>query len=133
MRRALMVAGAILCFAPLGWSQAPPAPAAAPSAADLAAYKATLEALQQKIKEQDQRIAELETKQGNDEKARREEIIAVLKEMNLIGDKKATDIHVYYKDGLHFDTADDNFHLALNGRIYADAVYLSAPRASSRT
>jgi len=69
-------------------------------AEDPADCKATLEALKKKIEAQDRRIAELEAKQGDDQKMRRAEIIAVLKEMNLLNDKKAGDMRVYYKEGL---------------------------------
>jgi phosphate-selective porin OprO/OprP len=109
------------------WGQAPVAPTAAPAGvADAADAKATLEALKQKIKEQDKRIADLEAKQDNGQKMRREEIIAVLKEMNLLNDKKAGDMRVYYNNGLKFETADGNFVMGINGRIYNDWAWVSA-------
>ncbi len=111
-----------------------------PAVAGPANDKATLDALQRKIKEQDEkaaqrdkklaeqdrRIAELEAREDGGQKMRREEIIAVLKEMNLLNDKKAGDMRVYYKDGLKFETADGNFRLGVNGRIYNDWAWISA-------
>ena len=148
MPKAWMATGAITCLLATAWCQAlatettvapvitapatasptPAAPLAAPSpaSADPADEKAVLEALKKKIQEQDRRIAELEAKQGDGQKVRRDEIIAVLKEMNLLNDKKAGDMRVYYKDGLKFETADGNFRLGINGRIYDDWAWISA-------
>jgi phosphate-selective porin OprO/OprP len=130
MSKTWMAIGALILFTSVAWSQAPATPAkaptTAPAAADPADEKAMLEALKKKIEAQDRRIAELEAKQGGDQKMRREEIIAVLKEMNLLNDKKAGDMRVYYNDGLKFETADGNFRMGLNGRIFEDTAYVSA-------
>jgi len=130
MSKAWMAIGALILFASLAWSQAPATPSKTPTtapaaAADPADEKAMLEALKKKIQDQDRRIAELEAKQGDDQKVRRAEIIAVLKEMNLLNDKEAGDMRVYYNDGLKFETADGNFRMGLNGRIFEDTAYVS--------
>jgi phosphate-selective porin OprO/OprP len=136
-----MAIGTLIFITSPAWSKAPAiptttpttAPTSAPAAAeDPADCKATLEALKKKIEAQDRRIAELEAKQGDDQKMRRAEIIAVLKEMNLLNDKKAGDMRVYYKEGLKFETADGNFRMGINGRIYDDWAFISA-RGVSKT
>ena len=95
--------------------------------------RAAIEAAQKTIDDQNKRIAALEARQDDQEKARRDEIVAVLKEMKLLGDQRANDIHVYYKDGLKLDTSDGNFHMGINGRIYDDWAWISASGVSKST
>lgn len=126
MRSAWIAVGAMLLFASAAWSEAPAPTAAADTSKLPPEVKAVLDQMQKTIEAQNQKIAALEARQGNDEKARREEIIAVLKEMNLLSQKKAEEMSVYYRNGLKFETADGNFKLGLNGRIFFDSVWISA-------
>ena len=122
--RTWLVLGMLALLVSTGRAQTPTSAPTVCPAADQADLKTTLDALKQRIKDQDRRIADLESKQGNDEKVRREEIIAVLKDMKLIGDKRAEDIRAFWKDGLRFETNDGNFKLALNGRAFVDFDWL---------
>lgn len=128
MPRAWMAVGMLAFLAPLAYCGA--ATQAESPGQDLSKLppevRAVLEQMQKTIDAQNQKIAALEAKQGSDEKTRRAEIIAVLKEMNLLSQKKAEDMRVYYKNGLKFETYDGNFQLGLNGRIYNDWYWVSA-------
>jgi len=82
-----------------------------------------MEALKQKIKEQDRRIEQLEAIKGQDQdtyrQIQREEILKILKEMKIEGDKHS-DLRVFWKEGVRMETGDGEFKLHLGTRIQTD-------------
>lgn len=122
--RRIVLAGMLLAVGSVAWAQqpasAPSQATTAPAATSPEDVQTTIQALKERIKEQDRRINALEGKGDADDKATREEIIAVLKEMNLSSEKKAEDMRVFWKDGLRFETADGNFKMKVGGRLQAD-------------
>lgn len=80
-----------------------------------------LEALKQKIREQERRLAQLEALKGEDtvRQIQREELLKLLKEMKVEADKHS-DLRVYWKEGIRMDTGDGDFKLHLGTRIQTD-------------
>lgn len=133
LRRTIAGLGLAIALAGSAWGQEAQPATAGPTNAQPAASQpasqpatvqvdaATLEALKQRLRDQERRLQQLEAAKDNGEQVRREEIVQVLKEMNLAADKKADDMRVFWKDGLRMETADGNFKMRVGGRMHLDA------------
>lgn len=103
-----------------------PSPTPTTSPATQTAENEDLDSLKRKIREQERRLAQLESVKGEDtlRQIQREETLKLLKEMKLVADKHS-DLRVFWKEGIRMETADGDFKLHIGTRIQTDAFWMS--------
>jgi len=104
-------------------------PAAAPAADADDDLNTTLQALKARIKDQGNRLAELEDRLSEQrlQAARRKALLSILDEMNVNGAGRPDDFRVYWDNGIRMATQDGRFKVKLGGRLMLDAGWVGGP------
>ena len=83
-----------------------------------------IEDLQRTVRALENRIHQLEGANNSAEAATRAQVLDILEEMQL--EQHPNDFRVYWKNGIHFDTADGNFKLQTGGSLQIDIGWIDA-------
>ena len=83
-----------------------------------------IEDLQRTVRALESRLHQLEGANNSAENATRAQIIDILREMD--AEDHPNDFRAYWKQGIHFDTADGNFRLQVGGSFIIDMGWVDA-------